>query len=216
MSVHILQKDIIDRLRVVDHLRYSELQPRDIESSHFKYHLDQLITDGFVERQSRGIYALTQKGSSFTDRLSEHHTKPSAMPKLITYTLLEDSDSYYLLKKNKEPYRGLLNMIGGKLHLGETPEQAAEREIAEKVHLTLTDLSLGGVATIRIHKNDQLFTHVTAYIFTATISEPSPQLVKVDKQTIAERTDLAPDLVPLLEMLQTSPTPFISNLSLSL
>ena len=216
MGVHILQKDIIDQLRRVDALRYSEMQPRHIESSHFKYHLDQLIKDGIVEQRSRGVYGLSVKGKAFTDKISDHRINPSAMPKLITYTLLQDATSYYLYRKEKEPYRGLLNMIGGKMHFGETPAEASLREVHEKTHETLPETTLYGVVDIRIYTGTQHLTHATAYVFGAKTETPIEGLVEVAKADIHDRDDLAPDLLSIIQFIQKDTSPFIENLTIHL
>lgn len=124
-------------LKRTDSLRYSQLLPDHIESSHFKYHLDSLIKNQLVEKISRGKYKLSDKGKSFVDKLSEDRINPKEMPKVITYTLLYNKDYYYLQSEDKEPYRGLLNLVGGKMHLGETALEASKREIREKLKIEL-------------------------------------------------------------------------------
>jgi len=216
MGVHILQKAIIDKLRMVEVLRYSQLQPRDLESSHFKYHLDQLIKASIVERRGRGEYGLSEKGRAAVDRMSANRVNPETMPKVITYTLLQDTDNYYLYKKTKEPYLNLLNMVGGKMHFGETPQDASVREVQEKTELTIIDPELLGSADIHIYHNDQLFSHAIAYIYSATIKTPSADVITVAKKDITTRSDLAPDLLPLLEHIQNDPQPFVISLQVHL
>ncbi len=216
MRVHILQKGIIDKLRRTDALRYSELQPGEIESSHFKYHLDQLIKDKLVERYGRGIYGLTAKGRAFTDRISDGLRKPSEMPKLITYTLLEDDDMYYFMRKDREPYRGLINMIGGKMHIGETADVAARREIYEKVGLVVTDVSLCGVANIRVYEQDSLLTHAVAYIYRTHVAEVPANLMAIKKSELSGHSDLAPDLPLIIKHIASDEPPFVISLRLNL
>ncbi|MFZ1301470.1 MAG: NUDIX domain-containing protein [Candidatus Microsaccharimonas sp.] len=214
--MHIFQKDIIDKLRVVDSLRYSQLQPDDVESSHFKYHLNQLIKDGLVTQRSRGVYELSDKGKIYTDRLSENRVHSQPMPKVITYTLLHDSDNYYLYRKNKEPYRGLLNMVGGKLHLGETPQHASIREVLEKTGIRIAATKRCGVADIQIYTPNDLLSHVTVYIFSAELLEPNNQLVAVQKDDLVVRDDLAPDLLELIEQINAAEKPFVVDLTFDL
>lgn len=216
MGVHILQKSIIDKLRRADAMRYSELQPREIESSHFKYHLNQLIHDGLVEKRDRGVYGLTSKGKSFTDMISDGLRKPSVMPKLITYTLLEDLDSYYLERKDREPYRGLLNMIGGKMHIGEATDEAARREVREKTALTLPRITLCGVANVRVYEQEHLLTHAVAHIYRAPVVELPAGLVAVRKPELNSRDDLAPDLAAIIELITSDSFPFVTDLTFHL
>ncbi len=203
--MHYVQKHIIDLLRSTESLRYSELQPDDIESSHFKYHLDQLIKAGFVRQQSRGVYALSVKGKSEVDRLSSGTVNPKISPKVITYTLLHNSEFYFLHQKEKEPYLGLLNMIGGKVHIGESTHQAAVREVEEKIGATLPEPHLIGIAEIRISQNSELLTHAVAYMYEQILQKDedfSGKLTAVPKTEIESRVDLAPDLLRLLASLE--------------
>lgn len=214
--MHILQKGIIDKLRRTDALRYSELQPGEIESSHFKYHLDQLIKDKFVEKRGRGIYGLTTKGRAFTDRISDGLRKPSEMPKLITYTLLEDDDTYYFVRKDREPYRGLINMIGGKMHIGEAADMAARREVYEKADLAVTDVSLCGMANIMIYEQNNLLTHAVAYVYRTHVAEVPANLMAIKKSELSGRSDLAPDLPVIIKHITSGEFPFVISLRLNL
>ena len=93
--MHIYQKNILDQLRQTPVMRYSQMQPDDVESSHFKYHLNQLIKDKLVEQKGRGLYGLTQTGQKAVDKLSSGRVNPHQTPKVITYTLLTDADNYF-------------------------------------------------------------------------------------------------------------------------
>lgn len=201
--MHMYQKHILDLLRRNDTQRYSDLQPDGVESSHFKYHLNQLLNAGFVEHQSRGVYSLTDKGKTRVDSLSDGGVLPEQTPKVITYTLLYDDANYYFYKKDKDPYRGLLNMIGGKLHLDEDPGEAAQRELREKIQLKVGEIELRGVANITINQAGNLLTHAVAYVLKTDVTgmQLPETLHAVSKSNINVPDDLAPDL---LEILNTS------------
>lgn len=198
------QKHILDLLRGSKVLRYSELQPDGVESSHFKYHLDQLQHEGLVDRVERGVYALTEKGKMAVDRLSVGRINAMQTPKVITYTLLQDDNNYYLYRKNKEPFLNTLNMVGGKVHLNELAHDAALREVSEKADLAAVDLHHELVAEVRVHQNDQLISHFVAYVFTARFEDSSRKLERIPKSDLADRSDLAPDLLALLEAIDTA------------
>ena len=194
------QKHIIDLLRVSDEQHYAQLQPEGVESSHFKYHLNQLIKDGYVEQKGRGVYALSAAGLAFVDTLSEASVVPEAGPKVITYSLLKNDTYYFLQTKQKEPYRGLINMIGGKVHIGETTTQAAIREVKEKAGLEMSGLEQLGVAEILIHGSGTLISHVIAYVYELTLPADftSPKLVSVLQSGVGDAASLAPDLLPII------------------
>lgn len=196
------QKHILDLLRGTRSLRYSELQPDGVESSHFKYHLDQLQQDGLVERVERGVYALTGKGKAAVDRLSVGRINPMQTPKVITYTLLKDDEYYYMYRKDKEPFLGTLNMVSGKVHLDEQSYDAAIREVGEKTGLQVVALEQKLVAEVRIHQADQLISHFVAYVSEATFTGNAARLERLLPESVTKRDDLAPDLPALLDALR--------------
>ncbi len=215
--MHIFQKQILDLLRQSSKLRYSDLQPDDVESGHFKYHLDQLIKDGLVEQLDRGVYSLTLKGKSTVDRLSENRVNPHITPKVITYTLLQDNENYYLFRKQKEPYLGLINMIGGKVHQAETTEQASRREVSEKVDILFNEMKLCGIAQIQINHEELLLSHVIAYIYTADIEyDPQAQtdLIQIPKSEIQSTKNLAPDTLQIIDSINSSTNLFSIDLDI--
>lgn len=63
--------------------------------------------------------------------------------------LRDEQGRILLIRRNREPNKGLCSPIGGKLdmHTGESPAQCAQREIAEEagVHIPIDRLHLGGL-----------------------------------------------------------------------
>ena len=207
--MHYIQKKILDILRLHDEMHYAELQPEDIESSHFKYHLNQLIKDGNVEKKERGIYGLSDGGKAYVDKLSLNSIKPKNMPKVITYTILRHVNKYLLYKKDKEPYKGLLNNIGGKVHIGETIVEASEREVYEKLGISVESKVLGSL-NIQIKNSGRLFTHAIAMVCAASLSEipENQQIVFINKSELQANNSLAPDLLSVLEIEDTASPKF--------
>lgn len=211
--MHMYQKHILDLLRKSESLRYSELQPSGVESSHFKYHLNQLISEKLVSHKTRGVYALSDTGKKFVDRLSEDSVITQASPKIITYTLIEDTENYYLQKKPKAPYRNLLNMVGGKVHVGETTQEAAHRELEEKVGECSESPALQSVGEVRTYRNEELYTHVVVYIYKVSVTafQALDSLVKIPKKNITLQNELAPDFLHILNNIEVEkPRPLFS------
>jgi ADP-ribose pyrophosphatase YjhB (NUDIX family) len=209
-NMHIYQKKILDQLRINRSQKYSQLQPDDVESSHFKYHLNQLIIDGLVEKEDRGVYKLTTKGKSEVDKLSLSGVNKPSAPKVITYTLIEDEENYYLFKKDKEPYIDLLNLIGGKVHLGELSFNAAKRELTEKINFMAVNIKPVGIAEIVIKSDQQIMSHVVAYVFVATINKEAilDNLIKIKKDLLSNIPNLAPDTFDIIREIDKNTYPF--------
>ena len=215
--MHIFQKQILDQLRQTSQLRYSDLQPDDVESGHFKYHLDQLIKEGLVEQVDRGVYRLSVKGKSKVDRLSSDRVNPHLTPKVITYTLLQDEEHFYLVEKQKQPYLGLINMVGGKVHLGESTDEACIREVFEKTNIKLDSAKLLGVAQIRINHEQNLLSHAVAFVYIADIkydTEMHKELIQIPKAKVHSFKNPAPDTLQLIDSINSSSQLFSADLDI--
>jgi ADP-ribose pyrophosphatase YjhB (NUDIX family) len=216
--MHYLQKIILDKLRYIPPLRYTALMPDGIESSHFRYHLKLLITAGFVNKSADGLYTLSDKGQREVDYHSDNRTTIIRLPKVITYTLLMCGDDLLLYKKAKEPYKGLLGLVGGKLHFGEDAQDAAAREIYEKTDLHIAPPSHCGTADILIYKDNEPLSHVVAHVYKADVAgllDASGALPSLLVQVGSEELNsyaVIPDLLPLLKHINEGAFPFTERL----
>ena len=61
----------------------------------------------------------------------------SRQPPNAASVALIDRDKVLLIQRARKPYFGMWSLPGGRLEPGETPEQAAEREILEEVGLSV-------------------------------------------------------------------------------
>lgn len=199
-SMHYIQKHILDKLRRTSAMRYVQLNPGEIESGHFRYHLMQLIKEGYVDSIERGLYTLTVSGQHAVDKLSENRVNATPMPKVITYTLLREGSKILLQQKSKQPYLNLLNMIGGKVHEDETTQAASMREVYEKTGIEISDPYLAGVFEILIKSYNNILTHAIAYVYVANINvsaHPVASLQVMDIPELNNTANLAPDFMPI-------------------
>lgn len=65
-----------------------------------------------------------------------------------------DGSRLLMCRRRKEPYKGLLNLVGGKAEPGETDEAAAYRELFEETALTKADIRLIPVMELRYFGED--------------------------------------------------------------
>lgn len=134
--MHKLQQHILSQLILNSERRYADLKPQDVEGNHFMYHLKCLLKEGLVHKVPNGHYQLSPAGKSYVDRLSLKSLTPRVQPRLVTLMAIQNQEGQWLMyRRRRQP---LINMIGlpyGKLHLGETVQEAAERELEEKTGL---------------------------------------------------------------------------------
>lgn len=98
------------------------------------------------------------------------NTVPPALPyKISTLIYLEnEEEAVLLMQRRKAPNAGLWSPIGGKLETatGESPFEAARREVAEEVGLSLSDSDLHLFAMIA-EKNYESSCHWLMFLFVA-------------------------------------------------
>ncbi len=163
--LHVIQKEILIRLIQNPELRYSQLKPKHIESNHFMYHLKALIREGMVEKKDNGRYSLTMEGKLYADQVNLKTLKVRRQPKIVTLVAVQNSKGQWLLYKRK--HQPLINQIGfpyGKLHLGETVQEAAERELMEKTGMTCK-LTHKGDGYIIIHEENEPVSQICFHLF---------------------------------------------------
>ena len=77
----------------------------------------------------------------------------------ISYTLgfirCEDNNKILLLNRNKPPWMGLYNGIGGKIQPNETPLECMIREANEETGLSLTHFTNRGVLTWEVEYSEK-------------------------------------------------------------
>ena len=72
------------------------------------------------------------------------------MTKLATICYIDNGKELLFLHRNKKPndvHEGKWISVGGKLEVGETPDECAKREIFEETHLVVKEMDFRGIIT---------------------------------------------------------------------
>lgn len=178
--MHWIQKHSLRQLILHKEQRFSQLKPRDVESNLFMYHLKQLMREGYVHKLPSGMYELSAKGQRFADELSLKSLERRAQPHIVILVAVSDQQGRWLLYRRKR--QPLINQIGfpyGKLHLGESIQAAAERELREKTGLTAR-LQHRGDGYITMYESQETISEVFFHLFVG--NQPQGQL-RADHET---------------------------------
>jgi hypothetical protein len=163
MLDHFMQRDIINKLSFADSLRFSELQPDDIDNKLFSYHLKKVLSSGLVEKLDDGKYRLTKAGRRVSTGVKDHAQQlVTERPYSVLFLVIrKKADGAWLIYKRPiHPMRG----YQGFMHCH--PSQLVESTVAARHECkNVTGLdgkfkALGG-GYFRIFDQDGLesFTH---------------------------------------------------------
>lgn len=148
-------------------LAYSEMKPAGIEGNQFSYHLKTLVTRGYVKHQGNK-YALTTKGVHYSTSVNLEHFFVRIQPKIVTLIVCRnDRGEYLTYTRNKQPFFRMTGFPYGKIHLGETIEHAAVRELKEKAGLTATLTHKGIAYLLTRDPQGEVLAHILAHVFLA-------------------------------------------------
>ncbi len=164
MLDHHIGKSIVYHLAFADSMRFSELQPDDIDSKLFTYHLKKVIQEGYVIKTDEGHYALTPEGRRVgKGALKKQSRLIDRAYSVLLLVIRRQSDGAWLLyKRHTHPLLGL----SGFMHAQPTAQtdvvQTAHDECLTKTGLS-GDFTVKGSGYFRVYRGDELesFTHFT-------------------------------------------------------
>jgi ADP-ribose pyrophosphatase YjhB (NUDIX family) len=209
--MHHLQQHILRQLILSDQLNYAKLKPKGVEGNLFTYHLGKLIAEGLVGK-SDSSYQLSAEGKRYADGLSLKTFEPRAQASIVTLMICRNSYGDYLLfRRRKQPLIGMVGFPYGKVHLGETVLEAAERELKEKTGVA-AELSHRGDGYVTIHKAAEPISQIFFHLILGT-SPAGPSRHKTRdgesfwaKPYQVEPQDLIPSVPDLIKALEQSST----------
>jgi len=161
--MHNIQKDILQKLSTKKSARYVDLKRKDVDGNLFVYHLNSLKKQGLISMKDR-LYILTSAGKQLLSRMSFDTFKERIQPKIVTTIIIEERGKYLLYRQKRAPFIDCVSFPYGKIHLDESLEDAAERELKEKTGFT-AKLKHRGDAYITVHDETELVTQTLHHVF---------------------------------------------------
>jgi ADP-ribose pyrophosphatase YjhB (NUDIX family) len=162
--MHAYERHILHTLTLRGEARYRDLKPSKAESNLFVYHLKKLTREGYIGKKGTA-YVLTAAGNRYVDKLSLASFEPRSQPKIVTVVICTNKEGKYLIyTRKREPFYGMKGFPYGKIHVGETIGEAADRELYEKCGITASLVHKGDMY-LTIHKGGELVTAMLCHIF---------------------------------------------------
>jgi 8-oxo-dGTP diphosphatase len=79
---------------------------------------------------------------------------------IVTLCFVKKEDKILMINRNKPPFMGMWNALGGHLEEGETPSQCAVREIYEESNVLVNNAKLISISTWN-YDDDEIYVYVS-------------------------------------------------------
>lgn len=166
MLDHHIQRSIVYRLAFSRGLRFSELKPDVLENKLFTYHLKKVLSAGYVQKSSDGLYSLTPEGRRLGVHVLETENILPALADSVLFLLIRRaSDGAWLLYRRKtHPLQGRVGFMHCRPEIDQNSTDTAAACL-QKIGLTGTFKVLGG-GYFRVYEREELesFTHFTLLV----------------------------------------------------
>lgn len=207
--MHWIEKYILKELIFRGHARFADLKPARVESNLFLYHLKNLIREKYVEKTDDG-YKLSSDGLRFASFYSYDQDSIRLQPKIIKAVVCYDGEKVLVHRRGREPFKGKISLVNGKLHFGEPSIlESARRELKEKTGLTATDINHVGDTYLHYNLNGDNYNHVLSHNFTCTKWEGElrdtiqSELLWKNIDELRSDPDVLPGTVEILDLIAT-------------
>ena len=130
-------------------LKFNEIEKElKIRSNLVSYHLTQLQKEGLL-RKNGDCYYLTASGEKYLPLFS-HVIGTELSPLPVALIAVMNKDKILLIQRQKRPYQNYWSMLGGKMLLEESLEEAALRVVKERSGLSGKLVSINSVLHERV------------------------------------------------------------------
>ncbi len=200
--MHYIQTYILDKLIFAKCLRNKDMRPPNIESNLYQYHLKQLQKEKFIKKQDK-YYTLSSKGLRYAGLHSTNLKNARPQPSLLTVVFIENLSGEILIRpKHRQPFIEMNSLLVGKVHLGESVFDTAQREYKERIGKeSLNEFKHFSSVHVTIIYNDCLISDYFAVLLKVSsglnFQIPEGAMFVNPKSNI---TDLAPGIKEMLDI----------------
>jgi len=134
------QIQIVLALMFREEARFSELNITGLSSSHFNYHIEQLVAEKYIQKNAHSRYELTARGKKLATHIDIFSGELEVMPLTCVSALamreVDGVRQYLVHQRNKHPHFGYYSLPGGKAKHGHLLINEVLRELKEETGLT--------------------------------------------------------------------------------
>lgn len=164
MLDHHIQKEIVYDLAFADRMRFSELQPPELESKAFDYHLKKVVRAGYVVKNQDGTYSLTSEGKRLGKGVKKKQSRliDRAYSVLLLAIRRKEDGAWLLVRRKTQPLLGLTGFMNAQ-PTAENSVVSTGAEICRQQTGLVGDFVVHGHGYFRIFRAGELesFIHFT-------------------------------------------------------
>ena len=150
-------------------LKFNEIEKRiKIRSNMVSYHLERMQKEGIIEK-SGDFYSLAKSAEKYIPVFS-NMIGQELSPLPIILVAVVRKGKILMIKRNRRPYKDYLSMMGGKMLLEESFEEASLRQVKQKSGIEGKFLSINAVMQERV-EGDGMIKHNFIFVFAKVSTE---------------------------------------------
>lgn len=167
-----MERKILELFLYSDKLRFSEIEKGvGVRSNKLDYHLKKLVAKGVLVCVD-GCYELSESSEYLIPYVSD---KRHVLSVILVH--VGDSTNAFLIEREKRPYKGKLGLPGGRMIVGESISEGAER-ILKKFGVSGKFERIGSVSLEHLKKGKEI---VASYLLVHVFAVADCDLVDLKK-----------------------------------
>lgn len=153
-------------------LKFSQIEKSlSIRSNKLAYKLKKLEKNNLLKKEN-DFYYLSDNAESHVPYISDN---VSPLPVLLV--LLKKQGKFFLARRQKRPYNGLLGLPGGRLLVGESIEGATKRIMKEKYKISAKYQKINSVTLEHLKKGNKI---VHSFLLILVSAQTKDEIAYVD------------------------------------
>ena len=142
--------DILKLFQYNQKLKFTDIgRALKTKSNKLAYHLKNLTKKGLLIKDEN-YYCLSETSEHLIPYLSEKNSTLA-----VILILIGNRNKCFLITRNKRPFKGRLALPGGRLLVGESIKQAAERIMKEKFNVNAKFIKINSISLEHVRKNNK-------------------------------------------------------------
>ena len=167
--------EILKLFQYSEKLRFADIEKAlNVRSNKLSYHLNNLTKKGVLLKKKK-YYSLSESSEHIIPYLTDNQS-----PLPVVLILLGNNKKALLFKRIKRPYKNFLSLPGGRILLGENPEEASKRIMKDKFNIDVKYKKLNSISFEQIKKSKKI-VHSLILFFVTVTSKNNVELLEIEK-----------------------------------